>query len=142
MRNLLIISISTLCIIACSNDCIVYSYVVVKPTVEDSTVNEWCPVMRVTYRVGENTVISEVASLVDEYEDCSIKNKNNWQCQYEDGTGKNKFGFEGGSYWQAPSWSDDVRHVSRWEYNVIRCKWFQHDSGRVKGIVSCLQTYI
>ena len=142
MRNLLILYLSTLCIIACSNDRIVYSYVVVKPTTEDSVINEWRPVMRVTYRVGENTVISEVASLVDEYEDCSIKNKNNWQCQYEDGRGRNTFGFNDGKYWQAPRWGNDVRHVTRWEFNVIRCKWFQHDSGSVKGMVSCLQTYI
>ncbi len=97
MRNLLIVFLSALCVIACNNEQIVFSYVVVKPTVEDSVVNEWRPVMKVAYRVGENTVISEVANLLDEYKNCSIKDKNNWQCQYEDGTGKNKFGFnEGG----------------------------------------------
>ena len=142
VRFLLIVSLSILFLIACSNDRIVYSYVVVKPTVEDSMVNEWRPVMRVTYRVRENSVISEVAGLLDEYENCSIKNMNNWQCQYEDGTGKNTFGFNDGRYWQAPGWGSDVRHVSRWEYNVIRCKWFQHDNGRVVGIASCLKTYI
>jgi len=78
VRYLLIASLSTLFLIACSNDRIVYSYVVVKPTVEDSMVNEWRPVMRVAYQVSENTVISEVAGLLDEYKDCSIKNINNW----------------------------------------------------------------
>jgi len=142
VRYLLIVSLSALCVIACSNDRIVYSYVVVKTAVEDDVINEWRPVMRVTYRVGENSVISEVAGLLDKYEGCSIKDKNNWQCQYEDGTGKNIFGFNDGRYWKAPSIGEDVRHVLRWEYNVIRCKLFQHDSGRFKGIVSCLQTFI
>ncbi len=142
MRNLLIVFLSALCVIACNNEQIVFSYVVVKPTVEDSVVNEWRPVMKVAYRVGENTVISEVANLLDEYKNCSIKDKNNWQCQYEDGTGKNKFGFNEGEYWKAPVLGEDVRYVSRWEYNVIRCKWFQYDSGKLKGMVSCLQTYI
>lgn len=142
VRYLLIAFLSTLFLIACGNDRIVYSYVVVKPTAEEIMVYEWRPVMRVAYRVGENTVISEVAGLLDEYKDCSIKNINNWQCQYKDGTGKNIFGFNDGRYWQAPGWGSDIRHVSRWEYNVIRCKWFQHDNGRVAGIASCLQTYI
>lgn len=142
VRNLLIASLSALCVIACGNDHIVYSYVVVESVVEDSATKEWRPVMRVTYQVGENEVISEVAGLLDKYEGCSIKDKNNWQCNYEDGTGKNIFGFNDGRYWKAPSLGEDVRHVSRWEYNVIRCKLFQHDSGRFKGIASCLQTYI
>ena len=103
MRCLLIVSLSALCVIACSNDRIVYSYVVVKPSVEDSEMNKWRPVMRVTYRVGESTVISEVAGLLDKYEACSIKDKNNWQCEYEDGTGKNMFGFSDGRYWKAPN---------------------------------------
>lgn len=93
MYNLLILTLWIFCINACSNDRIVYSYVVVKSTVEDSTVNDWRSVMRVTYSIHENSDISEVAGLLDEYQVCSIKNKNNWQCQYEDGTGKNIFGF-------------------------------------------------
>ena len=129
-------------IIACSNERIVYSYLVVKPNVEAGIANDWRPVMRVAYRVGENTVISEVAGLLDEYKDCSIQNVNNWQCQYEDDTGKNTFGFKNASYWQAPNLGENVRRVSRWEYNIIRCKRFQHDNGRISGLTSCLKTYI
>ena len=142
MPNLLIVFLSVFCVIACNNDQVVFSYVVVKPTVEDRVFNEWRPVMKVTYRVGENTVISEVANLLDEYKNCSIKDINNWQCQYEDGTGENKFGFNGGKFWKVPVLGEDIRYVSRWEYNVIRCKWFQYNSGRFKGMASCLQTYI
>jgi len=129
-------------LIGCSNDRIIHAYVVVKSNVQDNTVDEWQPVMKVTYRVGENTVISEVAGLLDKYEDCSVKNIYNWQCEYEDGTGKNAFGFSKASYWRSPSPEEDIRHVSRWEYNLIRCKWFQHDYGRVAGISACLKTYI
>lgn len=103
MRDLLIVCLSTLCVIACGNDRIVYSYVVVKSAIEESVINEWRPVMRVTYRVGENTVISDVAGLLDKYDGCSIRDKNNWQCQYEDGTGKNLFGFNDRRYWKTPS---------------------------------------
>ena len=89
--------------------------------------------MRVTFRVSENKVVSEVASLVDEYEDCEISNKNNWQCRYTDGTGMNRFGFIGGKYWEEPGWGENIKHVSRWEYNLIRCKWYQSDNGNLKG---------
>ena len=142
LLDLLIMFALTPLLIACDNDQVVYSYVVVKPNIEDSMVNEWRPVMRVTYRVGESTVVSEVAGLLDEYKNCSIHDLYNWQCKYEDDTGENTFGFKDATYYRSPSWGSDVRHVSRWEYNLIRCKWFQHDNGRVAGMAACLKTYI
>ncbi len=142
MRILLIIIVSITSFYGCSQENETYVYVVVKPDVEESNVSEWRPVMRVTYRIFEDTVVSEVAGLLDEYKNCIIKNKNNWQCQYEDGTGSNRFGFKSGQYYESPGWGDAIRHVSRWEYNLIRCKWYQHDSGKLEGAVSCLKTYI
>ncbi len=142
MKSILLTALLAFCVSACTNDQIVYSYVVVKPTAEDSRVSEWRPVMRVTYRVMENIVISEVAGLLDEYQDCSIQDKKNWQCRYQDDRGENTFGFKDGKYWNQPGWGDEIRHVSRWEYNKIRCKWYQHDNGKFKGMMSCLRTYI
>ena len=142
IRNLLFVAISIISICGCSNDELVYAYIVVKPDPEQKTISEWRPVMRVIYRVGENKVISDVAGCLDEYEECTISDKNNWKCQYEDGTGSNRFGFVDGRYWKIPNWGDDIRYVSRWEYNMIRCKWYQHDNGKFKGMVSCLRTYI
>ena len=141
MKSILALVIVIVNLMACSNDKTVYAYVVVKPTVE-SAISEWRPVMRVTYRVGEDRVITEVAGILDEYQDCTIQNKNNWQCQYEDDRGYNKFGFTDGEYWDQPGWGEDIKHVSRWEYNMIRCKWYQRDNGNFKGMVSCLKTYI
>ena len=133
-----IISAMFIFICACSTDQTVYGYVVTK--IEQSDI--WQPVMRVTFRVGEDKVISEVAGLLDEYQDCSIKNKNNWECRYQDDRGINKFGFTKGKYWNLPGWGNEIRYVSRWEYNLIRCKWYRQNSGVFKGTAECLRTFI
>ena len=125
---------------ACSSDQTVYGYVVTK--LEQSGEYIWQPVMRVTYRVGDDKVISEVAGLLDEYQDCTIKNKHNWECRYQDDRGINKFGFKKGKFWNAPGWGSDIKYVSRWEYNIIRCKWYQYNSGTVAGTIECLKTFI
>ena len=51
----------TITICSCGKDQIIYAYVVAKPLPEQSDISEWRPVMRVTYRVSNNKVISEVA---------------------------------------------------------------------------------
>lgn len=142
MKKLFITLILTLFIQTCSNERNAYAYVVVKSSPEEREISEWRPVMRVIYRVGDATVISEVAGLLDEYDNCEIENIDNWHCQYEDGTGQNKFGFKNGKYWQEPGWDGEIKHVSRWSYNLIRCKWFQNEKGKFEGIKSCLATYI
>ena len=142
MKRVLLVIIMMNFMVACESDQTVYAYVVVKPTEEDSVVSEWRPVMRVAYHVDKNKVISEVAGLLDEYHDCNVEDKNNWECSYEDDMGNNSFGFKDGMYWDQPGWGEDVKHVSRWEFNKIRCKWYQYDNGRFKGMFSCLRTYI
>ena len=129
-------------VFGCDNDQVIYAYIVAKPTQEQSKVNEWQPVLRVTYRVGDTKVISEVAGLLDEFKNCNISNKKNWECQYQDGRGINRFGFKNGKFWEDPGWGDRIKHVTRWEYNMIRCKWYQTFEGKFKGIASCLKTYI
>lgn len=140
--NLLITVLLLIGISSCSNDQTVYAYIVTKPIPEQIDVSEWRPVMRVAYRVNESNVVSDVAGCLDEYEVCTILDKNNWDCQYEDGTGKNRFGFRDGKFWKDPGWGDDIKYVTRWEYNLIRCKWYQFDKGKLKGMASCLQTFI
>ena len=98
--------------------------------------------MRVAYRIADYKVISEVANVIDEYDDCKILNKNNWECQYTDGTGKNTFGFKNGKFWEKPGWGSNIKHVSRLNYNYIRCKWYQNDFGMLKGTYLCLKTFI
>ena len=139
--RLLIIYILVL-ISGCSNTNEIYTYVVVKSNSDEKVVSEWRPVMRVIYRVGEKSVISEVAGLLDEYQNCAIENKSNWHCEYEDGTGHNKFGFKKGVFWQEPGWDGEIDHVSRWDFNVIRCKWYQYEKGKFDGIKTCLKTFV
>ena len=129
-------------ICGCSNDQAVYAYVVSKSTPKQTDMNTWRPVMRVAYRVSESKVVSDVAGCLDEFQICSIYDKYNWECEYEDGTGINRFGFLDGKYWKDPGWGDNIKYVSRWEYNLIRCKWHQFDNGIIRGTASCLQTFI
>ena len=130
------------CIYSCSNNQDVYAYIVAKPTSKHSSVSDWRPVMRVTYRIKDKKVISEVANVVDEFENCEIKNVQNWECQYIDGTGQNNFGFTNGQFWQRPGWGENIKYVSRWKYNLIRCKWYQFDNGAFKGTALCLKTFV
>jgi len=144
MIRILLFSITSIvCIYACNGqNQTVYAYVVVKSTPDNSHISDWRPVMRVKYHLHPDSIISEVAGLLDEYENCEIKNKNNWQCQYEDGMGRNLFGFVKGQYFSSPGWGVDIKHVSRWKYNSIRCKWYRHDDGNIMGLFSCLKTYV
>ena len=142
IHNILIITIICIGMYSCSNEPVVYAYVVTKQLDEQDNVGDWQPLMRVTFRVGENKVISEIASLVDEYGNCTITDRHNWECQYTDGRGMNKFGFKSGDYWKEPDWGENIKYVSRWEYNVIRCKWYQQDEGKFNGLASCFRTFI
>ena len=142
MHNILVLVFLWIIVNGCSNEPIVHAYVVTKQLDEQDREGDWQPLMRVTFRVGENKVISEVASLVDEYGNCTIVDKHNWECRYTDGRGMNKFGFKGGDYWKNPGWGENIKYVSRWEYNVIRCKWYQKDEGKIDGLASCFRTFI
>ena len=142
LHKLLIVVLLITCFCSCKNDQAVHAYMVAKPTPKQINVHNWRPVMRVTFRVSESKVISEVAGLLDEYEDCNVLDRNNWECHYTDGTGSNRFGFIDGKYWKNPGWDNNIKYVSRWEYNLIRCKWFQYNKGKLRGTVLCLKTFI
>ena len=140
--KLFVVIILIINICGCNNEHAVYAYMVSKPIPKQSDVSEWRPVMRVAFRIDGDKVISEVANVIDEYDNCTILNTNNWECQYTDGTGRNRFGFIDGKYWKKPYWDNNIKYVSRWEYNLIRCKWIQHSNGKLKGIILCLHTFI
>ncbi len=142
INNALLALLVLTSICSCANNQDVYAYIVSKPTSNQSDVSDWRPVMRVTYRITDGKVISEVANVVDEYDDCNILSIQNWECQYVDGTGRNSFGFTDGQYWEKPGWGKNIKYVSRWEYNLIRCKWYQFDNGAFKGTAMCLQTFV
>ncbi len=137
-----IICLFVLIVSACYQEQVKHGYVVVKSTSEYQHIHEFRPVIRVTYRIQQSVVISELAGLVEEYKDCEIIDLNNWECRYNDGTGFNKFGFTSGVYWKTPVRDKDIQYVSRWQYNVIRCKWYLHYNGVFKGLTSCVKTYI
>jgi len=127
---------------ACYSENVVHAYMIVKTNPEYSHVHDWRPVIQVTYSINGDEVISKLAGLVEVYKGCEIINIGNWECHYTDGTGFNKFGFSDRKYWKIPASDENVKYVSRWKYNVIRCKWYLHYNGVYKGILSCLKTYI
>jgi len=77
--------------LSCSQDLVDYScqeryftlnYFVYKPSQSKQEVVSWMPGF----------------SGIDRYKNCIVINRRNWECTYDDGSGK--FGFHGGSYWQ------------------------------------------
>ncbi len=144
MKNIYHIVVVILCLnmIACNSNSVIHAYVVVQSGPEYIQIDDMRPVIRVTYRIEGSEIISELAGLVEEYEECNIINIKNWQCQYSDGTGINQFGFTKGKYWKSPITDASIKYVSRWEYNIIRCKWYQYYRGMLEGLSSCVKTYI
>lgn len=138
----LIVVILCLSITACDSDSVIHAYVVVKSEPEYLQIDDMRPLIRVTYRIDGSEIISELAGLVEEYEECKITNINNWQCKYTDDTGINQFGFTKGKYWKNPITDASIKYVSRWEYNIIRCKWYLHYRGTLNGLTTCIKTYI
>ena len=129
-------------VISCSKESEIHAYVVIKSDPEYMEINDMRPLIRVSYRIKDGQVISELAGLVEEYKQCKIVNLENWKCQYTDGTGLNQFGFTNGKYWKNPITDESIKYVGRWEYNIIRCKWYLYYNGKLKGLSLCVKTYI
>lgn len=85
---------------------------------------------------GDDRTITDY-SLKTEYHNCTILSLKDWECSYSDGSGK--FGFRNGEYWELPVWSD-VKHVSKLEYNLVRCDWAINDEheGYFWGAIRCI----
>jgi len=64
-----------------------------------------------------------------------------WECHYSDGSGS--FGFRNGKFWEVPK-ADDIKIVSSFEYNRVRCEWAYEDKheGKFWGAVRCIIGWI
>lgn len=90
-----------------------------------------CPTGRMTLNsrvykpnVSRQEVISWMPDFdgVDKYTKCAVVTRKNWECTYNDGSGK--FGFSDGHYWNDDDRNikEDWRFVSRIQYLLIYWK--------------------
>ena len=63
---------------------------------KDHDGHEWLPLNPATYRIGNNTVVSETAGILDKYKNCTVTSTDNWEYQYNDGSGS--FGVRNGEF--------------------------------------------
>ena len=71
------------------------------------------------YKISGNYIIRKTAGFVPKHENCTIFDIDNWVCGPH---GKKGFGFMEGKFFENPK-GDDTRIVSRFQYNVIGCKY-------------------
>jgi hypothetical protein len=128
---------AVLLVSGCGDDRTITDYSLKKVDPETSYGHKWLPLNPTTYNVGENKVVSKTAGFLTEYHNCTILSLKDWECSYSDGSGK--FGFRNGEYWELPVWSD-VKHVSKLEYNLVRCDWAINDEheGYFWGAIRCI----
>lgn len=79
-----------------------------------------------TYKVSYSSqrVISETGGIVTKYTDCSVKDRKNWSCSFDDKSGD--FGFTSGTYFDIPNWDKIIifRDLLEKEYYVSRLEFF------------------
>ena len=123
---------------ACGDDRIVTVYSLKKVDPQKSYGHEWLCLNPTTYRIGDDKVVSSTVDILNEYRKCTILSPKDWECSYSDGSGR--FGFRNGEYWESPVWTD-TKHVSRFEYNRVRCEWAissENNEGYFWGAVRCV----
>lgn len=122
---------------ACGNSDIITVYSLKKVNPKKNYGHKWLPLSRTTYRIKNNIVVSDTGGMLAKYENCIIMSPDNWECHYVDGSGS--FGFRDGEFWRMPEW-DDIKTVSSFEYNRVRCEWAleDKDEGIFWGIVRCI----
>ena len=121
--NIASVLIAVLMLSACGDDDVVVVYQARK--VDPATWgfgHEWIVKNPTIYRIGESSVVTKVGSFVEKYNDCAILTVDDWKCTYPDKSGS--FGFRDGEFWRYPNdgW-EDIKTISRFQYNVISCKW-------------------
>lgn len=126
-----------LCIICCDDRQAVTVYTVSKVNPKESYGHEWLPLNPTIYKIDNGQVIANTEGFLRKYQDCVVLSVSDWECRYSDDSGR--FGFRDGEYWVFPVQSD-IKIVSRWKYNMIRCEWAINDrtDGRFWGTVRCL----
>ena len=135
--RVLVIGVGACLISACGENMIITEYSLKKVDPESNYGHDWLPLNPTTYRIGNNSVTSEIAGILNKYDNCITMSVENWECEYNDGSGN--FGFRNGEFWEQPEWSD-VKVVSRLEYNRVRCEWGYEDEyeGKFWGAVRCV----
>lgn len=83
-----------------------------------------------TYTVSYNSqrVISDNGGIVHKYANCTVKDRKNWTCSYDDESGN--FGFVSGTYFNIPNWEkvlsktslEKAYYPSRSDYIDLRIK--------------------
>jgi hypothetical protein len=121
----------------CGDSRLVTEYPLKKVDPKENQGIEWLPLNPTTYRIDNNIVISETLGLLAKYEECKALSLDNWECKYSDGSGS--FGFKNGEFWRIPAFRD-IKVVSRFEYNCIRCEWALKDTheGMLWGAARCI----
>ena len=120
-------------LVACGDDQTVTGYSLQKVNSAKNYGHDWLPLNPSTFTVRERTVVSNTIGSLSKYKDCIIQSPEDWECRYSDGSGR--VGFRGGDYWLSPL-HKGRRIVTRWEYNIVRCKWAIKDSA-IWGAISC-----
>ena len=120
---------------ACGESTTITEYSLKKVDPKNNYGHDWMPLNPTIYRIGNNSVTSETAGILDKYDDCKTMSVENWECKY----GSGSFGFKNGEFWRHPDWSD-VKIVSRLEYNRVSCEWAYEDKydGKFWGAVRCV----
>ncbi len=91
---------------------------------------KWLPLNPTTYKPNTNKqqVLYWTLSDIQTLKKCSVVNRKNWTCRYDDESAE--FGFKDGQFWEASlgkSISDDLfetRYVSKLEYRLEEMKWW------------------
>jgi len=140
MTRRLILSVilpAVLFVASCGDDGTATSYALQKVDPKFSYGHDWLPLNPATYLISKNKVVRKIAGSLKDFEDCTVFTVNDWECRYSDGSGT--FGFRNGTYWALPK-QEDIKLVSRFEYNRVRCEWSIDDpyEGIFWGIVSCV----
>ena len=92
--------------------------------------NPLFPLSVKTYTVSYSAqrVISDTGGIVNKYTDCTVKDRKNWHCSFDDKSGD--FGFISGTYFDIPNWEkvkaknllEKTYYPSRLEYVDLRIK--------------------
>jgi len=108
---------------------------------KEDYVNYWCtkkwlPLNPTTYKpsVARQEVINSTLGSYETLTKCSIVNRRNWTCKYNDESGE--FGFKNGQFWEislgeniygVESASDnlfEIKHVPKYLYRLEEMKWW------------------
>jgi len=88
---------------------------------------KWLPLNPTTYKpnASKQQVLYWTLSDIQTLNKCSVVNRKNWTCEYNDGSAT--FGFKNGQYWDTESITDELfeyRYVPKYIYRLEEMKWW------------------